>query len=182
MPTSIGYQDLASLVAHERGASTGWHLIASPLGTVQAATFNYTRPIGTTIGEAAGLINVNFDPRTLDTYAWKIDEPITVQQHARQIEYPTVNRAHKGDRLPVSNAAPAPSNPASLPQLQPVSAPAVIAVSPAAQPAPPPAVTPPPPAKTEQHADSNAAAPLVVQTDIHRDVSTALAPAVGAAD
>ena len=109
MPTSVGYQDLAALVAHERGASTGWHLIASPLGTVQAATFNYTRPIGTTIGEPAGLINVNFDPRTLDTYAWKIDEPITVQR-ARQIEYPSVNRAHKGDRLPASNVAPAPRN------------------------------------------------------------------------
>ena len=180
MPTSVGYQDLASLVTRERGASTGWHLIASPLGTVQAATFNYTRPIGTTIGEPAGLINVNFDPGTLDTYAWKIDEPITAQP-ARQIEYPTVNRTHKGDRLPASNVAPAPSNPASLPQLQPVSAPAGSPPSPAAQPASPPAVTPPPTARTEQHADSNAAAPLVVQTDIHHDVSTAMAPAVGAA-
>ncbi|MFY9762138.1 MAG: hypothetical protein WAK32_17285, partial [Xanthobacteraceae bacterium] len=140
MPTSVGYQDLASLVTHERGASTGWHLIASPLGTVQAATFNYTRPIGTTIGEPAGLINVNFDPGTLDTYAWKIDEPITAQR-APQIEYPTVDRTHKGDRLPASNVAPAPSNPANLPQLQPVSAPAGSPPSPAAQPASPPAVT-----------------------------------------
>lgn len=180
MPTSVGYQDLASLVTRERGASTGWHLIASPLGTVQAATFNYTRPIGTTIGEPAGLINVNFDPGTLDTYAWKIDEPITAQR-APQIEYPTVDRTHKGDRLPASNVAPAPSNPANLPQLQPVSAPAGSPPSPAAQPASPPAVTPPPTARTEQHADSKAAAPLVVQTDIHHDVSTALAPAVGAA-
>jgi hypothetical protein len=180
MPTSVGYQDLASLVTHERGASTGWHLIASPLGTVQAATFNYTRPIGTTIGEPAGLINVNFDPRTLDAYAWKIDEPITAQP-ARQIEYPTVNRTHKGDRLPASNVAPAPSNPAGLPQLQPVSAPAESPPSPGTQPVSPPAVTSPSPAKAEQHADGNAAGPLVVQTDIHHDVSTALAPAVGAA-
>jgi cell wall hydrolase len=183
MPTSVGYLDLASLVAHERGASTGWHLIASPLGTVQAATFNYTRPIGTAIGEPAGLIDVNFDPRTLETYAWKVDEPI-IAQPARQIEYPTANRTHKGDRLPASNVAPAPSNPASLPQLQPVSAPTgspPSPPSPAAQPAPPPAVTPPPPARTEQHADDNAAAPLVVQTDIHHDVSIALAPAVDAA-
>ncbi len=96
----------------------------------------------------------------------------------RQIEYPTVNRTHKGDRLPASNVAPAPVAPASLPQLQPVSAPAGSPPSPAA----PPAVTPPSPAKAEQHADSNAAAPLVVQTDIHHDVSTAMAPAVDAAD
>ncbi len=175
MPTSVGYQDLASLMARERGASTSWHLIASPLGTVQAATFNYTRPIGTTLGEPAGLINVNFDPRTLDTYAWKIDEPITVRP-ARQIEYPSVNRAHKGDRLPISNAAPAPGT--NLPQLQPVSAPASSPVSPAVQ--PPPAMTPP--AKSEQHADGNAAAPLVVQTDIHHDVSTAMAPTADYSD
>lgn len=169
MPTSVGYQDLASLIARERGVSTSWHLIASPLGTVQAATFNYTRPFGTTLGEPAGLINVNFDPRTLDTYAWKIDEPITVQR-ARQIEYPTVNRAHKSDRLPVSNAAPAPVAPGSLPQMQPVSAPAATPV------APPPAAAPQH-AKNQQHADQGAAAPLVVQTDIHHDVSTAMAPA-----
>ena len=177
MPTSVGYQDLASLMARERGASTGWHLIASPLGTVQAATFNYTRPIGTTIGEPSGLVNVNFDPRTLDTYAWKIDEPITVQ-HARQIEYPTVDRTHKGDRLPMGNVAPTPAAPASLPQLQPVSAPAAPAAAPAS---PPPGATPQP-LKSDQHAQASDAAPLVVQTDIHHDVSAAMAPAAGAAD
>ncbi len=131
MPTSVGYQDLALLIARERGAPASWHMIASPLGTVQAATFSYTRPIGTTLGEPVGLVNVNFDPRSLDTYAWKIDEPITVQ-HARQIEYPSVNRAHKGDRLPATNVTPAPAAPASLPQLQPVSAPVAPAASPAA--------------------------------------------------
>ncbi|MFZ1920683.1 MAG: cell wall hydrolase, partial [Xanthobacteraceae bacterium] len=51
MPTSIGYQDLASFIAHDHAAPTGWHLIASPLGTVQAATFSYTRPIGSAIPE-----------------------------------------------------------------------------------------------------------------------------------
>ena len=123
MPTSIGYQDLASLIARERGVTTSWHMIASPLGTVQAATFSYTRPIGTAIPEPLGFQDVNFDPRTLDAYAWKIDEPLTVQ-HARQIEYPSVNRAQKGDRLPASNLTPASTAPATLPQLQPVSAPA----------------------------------------------------------
>src|SRR6516165_779881 len=45
-PTSIGYQDIAALVGREPAAPTRWHLIASP---VQAATFNFTRPIGTAI-------------------------------------------------------------------------------------------------------------------------------------
>ncbi len=43
MPTSIGYQDLAALIAHRPGASAGWgeHLIASPFGTIERATFSY---------------------------------------------------------------------------------------------------------------------------------------------
>jgi Cell Wall Hydrolase len=181
MPTSIGYQDLASLIAHQRGgaAATSWHMIASPLGTVEAATFNYTRPMGTTIGEPVGLVNVNFDPRTLDTYAWKIDEPIAVNR-ARQIEYPRVDRTRKGDRLPPGNATPAENDPPSLPQLQPVSATPAAAGSPAAAPAQPPAAVPP--AKSAHSAQGDAAAPLVVQTDIHHDVSTAMAPAAGAPD
>jgi hypothetical protein len=180
MPTSIGYQDLASLITREHGVTTSWHMIASPLGTVQAATFSYTRPIGTAIPEPLGFQDVNFDPRTLDAYTWKIDEPLTVQ-HARQIEYPSVNRAQKGDRLPASNMTPASTAPAALPQLQPVSAPAASPVSPALQPAPPPTVAPQPAKpellKTEQHAEGNDAAPLVVQTDVHHDVSAAMAPA-----
>jgi len=177
MPTSIGYQDLASLVARERGASTSWHLIASPLGTVQAATFSYTRPIGTAMPEPLGFQDVNYDPRALDAYAWKIDEPPTVA-HERQIEYPTVNRAGKADRLPPKEIAPAPSVPADLPQLQPISAPAATApvAAPAAAPIAPPAVMPQP--TQTQRTQASDASPQVVQTDIHREVSTAMAPAI----
>jgi hypothetical protein len=104
MPTSIGYQDLAALIAHERGAVTQWHLIASP---VEAATFNYTRPIGSAIPEPLGFVPVNFDPRSLDAFSWKIDEPLHARS-ARQIEYPTVERSHKADRLPAAIIAPSP--------------------------------------------------------------------------
>ena len=133
-PSSIGYQDLAALIAHQRGATASWHLIASPFGTVEAATFNYSRPIGTAIPEPLGLFRtVNFDPRSLDAYAWKIDEALTARP-ARQIEYPAVNRANKGDRLPQSNVTPAPPDPASLPQLQPISATAAPLAGPPAAP------------------------------------------------
>ncbi len=94
---------------------------------------------------------MNFDPRSLDAYAWKIDEPPTVQ-HTRQIEYPSVNREHKGDRLPASNMTPAPPDAASQPQ--PVSVP----IAPAAA---------PPPVAADQHAE-DAVAPLAVQMDVHR--------------
>ncbi len=176
MPTSVGYQDIASLIARERGASTSWHLIASPFGTIESATFNHTRPVGTAMPEPVGFVNVNFDPRSLDAYAWKIDEPLNAPQ-PRQIEYPTVDRAHKGDRLPASSAAPAPGKP-SLPQLQPIGAPAAPSTSPPAQ----PPIPAPQPVNTEQHAAANDAAPLVVQMDVHRDVSAAMAPAAAIAD
>jgi len=159
MPTSVGYQDLAALVAHERSTDAGWHLLASPFGTIEAATFRYTRPVGSAIPQPFGFQTVSFDPRSLDAYAWKIDEPLTMR-HARQIEYPSVNRERKGDRLPAT------PNPAGLPQLEPLDAPA-------ASPAPPPQ-----PEATEQGADGSGPEPLVVQTDIHADASTALAPAV----
>jgi hypothetical protein len=155
MPTSIGYQDLAALIAHghDRGASSNWHLIASPFGTVEAATFSYSRPIGSAIPEPLGLFqNVNFDPRSLDAYAWKIDEPLTAPS-VRQVEYPSVDRSHKGDRLPAATAMPAEPDPASLPQLQPISAPGTVPVT---QPAPAAAL---PSDKTDQRVDAPDAAP-----------------------
>jgi hypothetical protein len=99
MPTSIGYQDLAAMMAHRSGAASlvSEHLIASPFGTIEAATFNFTRPTGTAMPDPLGFQVGNFDPRSLDAYAWKIDE--VDGRAARQIEYPSVNRAHKGDRL-----------------------------------------------------------------------------------
>ena len=103
MPTSIGYQDIAASIAREHAAPSHWHLIISP---VEAATFSYSRPIGSAIPQPLGFQTVNFDPRSLDAFSWKIDEPIH-ERRARQIEYPTVERSHKADRLPASVIAPA---------------------------------------------------------------------------
>ena len=104
MPTSIGYQDIAALVEREHAPPSHWHLIVSP---VQAATFSYSRPIGSAIPQPLGFQTVSFDPHSLDAFSWKIDEPIKARS-ARQIEYPSVERRHKADRLPAS-APPAPA-------------------------------------------------------------------------
>ena len=152
MPTSIGYQDLAALIAHRPSMSASWggeHLIASPFGTIERATFNFTRPIGTVIPAPLEFQNVNFDPRALDAYAWKVDEALTGRS-TRQVEYPAVNRSNKGDRLPP--AAPAALDPKTLPQLQPIGAPA------AAQPATPAVTQPvvaPQPTKSDVHAEDS---------------------------
>jgi spore germination cell wall hydrolase CwlJ-like protein len=131
MPTSIGYQDIAALIARERGTVTRWHLIASP---VEAATFSYTRPIGSAIPEPLGFQRVNLDPRSLDAYSWKIDEPLHARP-ARQIEYPTVERSRKSDRLPANVIAPPSAAPP--PADAPVAAPPLVAPPVAAPPVPP---------------------------------------------
>jgi hypothetical protein len=121
MPTSIGYQDLAALLAQQPGVSQRWrdHLIASPFGTIEPATFSYGRPIGTSV--PLGYQTVNFDPSAVAANTWQIDAPLNATS-AEPVEYPTVNRRLKGDRLPVNTPA-APAAPEVLPQLQPVNAP-----------------------------------------------------------
>jgi hypothetical protein len=177
MPTSIGYQDLAALITRGHASPAQWHLIASPFGTVEAATFRYSRPVGSAIPEPLGFQTVNFEPRSLDAFSWKVDEPLTVRP-THQIEYPSVDRRHKGDRLPASSIAPPPA-----PSPTPVSAP-VLAPVPAPVPAPtmsptvvPPAIAQPSAteAKTQQatpvaHPMTVAtAAPEAAQMDAHKE-------------
>jgi len=52
-PTSVGYQDLASLMAQQPAVAARWrqHLATSPFGTIHAATFTLPRPVGTEILE-----------------------------------------------------------------------------------------------------------------------------------
>ncbi len=132
-PTSIGYQDLAAFFARQPGVSERWrdHLIASPFGTIHAATFSFSRPIGTAMPEPLGAQPVNFDPRSLDVKVWSVEEP-PLANPALQIAYPTVNRRLKGDRMPLPQTSPSSSEPESLPQLQPIDAPSSQPVSPPA--------------------------------------------------
>jgi hypothetical protein len=115
-------------LAQQPGVSQRWrdHLIASPFGTIERATFSYGRPIGTSV--PLGYQTVNFDPSAVAANSWQIDAPLNATS-AEPVEYPTVNRRLKGDRLPVHT----PAAPEILPQLQPVNAPA-----PAAAPLQPP--------------------------------------------
>jgi len=133
MPTSIGYQDLSALFAHKPGIAQRMteHLLASPFGTIERATFSYARPIGTSIPQPPSFQFVKFESDSLDASSFRIDAPLNAP--AAQLDYPTVDRSHKGDRLPVVSPAPAASEPETLPQLQPIDA------APAAQ----PAITPP---------------------------------------
>ena len=56
MPTQIGFQDLAALIARQPAVTTHWrtHIVATPFPTIRAATFSFPRPVGTAIPEPVG--------------------------------------------------------------------------------------------------------------------------------
>ena len=53
VPTQVGYQDLAALLVRQQDVSqrARAHALASPFGTIHAATFSFPRPIGSLIPE-----------------------------------------------------------------------------------------------------------------------------------
>src|SRR5258708_10098699 len=54
IPTEVGYQDIASLLARQPGVAERWQKRAfSATSTVQVATYSFGRPIGTSSPQAA---------------------------------------------------------------------------------------------------------------------------------
>ncbi|MGE3147933.1 MAG: cell wall hydrolase [Pseudorhodoplanes sp.] len=111
MPTSTGYQDLGSFIARQPSVSQRWreHVLASPFGTIHAATFSFPRPIGTAIPETPSLQLASFDPRSLDITGSLPDE-IEAEPEAPLV-FPTVNRTLKGDLLVSRPKPPQPELP-----------------------------------------------------------------------
>ena len=96
-PTRIGYQDVASLIARQPAVSAHWrqHVRASAFGTIHAATFSFSRPIGTAMPQPLNYQLASLDPRQFMSGALdgpRPDEP--------PLEFPKVDRSAKGDRLP----------------------------------------------------------------------------------
>ena len=105
-PTQVGYQDIAALMAQQPAVAARWreHLIASPFGTIHAATFSLPRPVGTTIPESPMV-------RLASLGASDVTGSIGAAHPPRrpQVVFPEINRTNKGDRLVPSG--PAPSEP-----------------------------------------------------------------------
>ena len=57
MPTEIGYQDIASLLARQPGVAERWQKrVFSAASTIQLATYSFGRPIGTSVAATANAI------------------------------------------------------------------------------------------------------------------------------
>ena len=103
MPTSIGYQDLVALMARQSELSqhARAHMLASPFGTIHAATFSFPQPVGTLIPDLPSyqLASIGtYDPETTAAIG---RDPVSAPMMPRRprLDFPAVNRRLKGDLL-----------------------------------------------------------------------------------
>lgn len=101
LPTEIGYQDIAALIARQPGVAQRWqkHALASPFGTIHAATFSIPRPIGSSIPRPPVRL-ASLRSGGGDTTGSIARDPLgQVIRPAQPHEFPIVDRTAKGDRL-----------------------------------------------------------------------------------
>ncbi|WP_065751514.1 cell wall hydrolase [Bradyrhizobium paxllaeri] len=109
MPTEIGYQDIASLLARQPGVAERWQKrVFSSAGTIQVATFSFGRPIGTSSPQTATYRLASLDNQGIDITGSVTRNPIVApppRYHAT--DFPKVDRTLKGDRLVIAPPPPA---------------------------------------------------------------------------
>ena len=109
---TIGFQDLGALLARQSAVARRWqqHLIASPFGTIHAATFSLPRPIGTGIPHPPIYALANFDPADI---TGSIGSQLLGDPTA-PLQFPKPNRKAKRDALVARAREPMPPLPPAL--------------------------------------------------------------------
>jgi hypothetical protein len=95
LPGHIGFQDLGALLARQPAVAerVREHMIASPFGTIHAATFSFPQPVGTRIPHPPIYALANFDP---DDVTGSIGAQPLGDPNA-PLQFPKVNRKAKRD-------------------------------------------------------------------------------------
>jgi spore germination cell wall hydrolase CwlJ-like protein len=107
IPTEIGYQDIASLLARQPGVAERWQkrVVASAVSSIQVATYSFGRPIGTASRGSATFQLASLDNQGIDITGSVTRNPIVRAPPRYQAsDFPKVDRTLKGDRL--VNAGP----------------------------------------------------------------------------
>jgi spore germination cell wall hydrolase CwlJ-like protein len=103
VPRQIGYQDLIALMARQTEVSqrARAHMLASPFGTIHAATFSLPQPVGTMIPQLPTYQLASADasdPDITGTLGRNLPGD-AMEVHRPRLDFPTVNRRLKGDML-----------------------------------------------------------------------------------
>ena len=101
MPTEIGYQDIASLLARQPGVAERWQKrVFSAASSIQLATYSFGRPIGTSTPQSATYRLASLDNQGIDITGSVTRNPIMQTPPRYQAsDFPKVDRTLKGDRL-----------------------------------------------------------------------------------
>src|SRR4051812_37995692 len=114
MPTEVGYQDIASLLARQPGVTERWQkrVFSSAVSTLQVATFSFGRPIGTSTPPPATLMLASLDGVGGDITGSVTRNPLVQAPLHRYLasDFPTVDRTLKGDRLAIFTPEQAPAD------------------------------------------------------------------------
>jgi len=118
IPTEIGYQDIASLLARQPGVAERWQKrVFSAASNIQVATYSFGRPLGTSVPKAPTYVLASLDNQGIDITGSITRNPIVQAPPRYQpSDFPKVDRTLKGDRLvlvppgPVAPAGVAPAN------------------------------------------------------------------------
>ena len=105
MPTSIGYQDLASLIVRESSIASRWQaqLVATPISAVHAASFGFSRSTLSALPPPTGYTLASVGPDTgfgaslLQRMLGERDPEAEAATAA--VQFPAIERRLKGDRL-----------------------------------------------------------------------------------
>src|SRR5258708_5529268 len=118
IPTEVGYQDIASLLARQPGVAERWQKRAfSAASSIQVAAYSFDRPIGTSSPQAATYRLASLDNQGIDVTGTLTRNPL-VQAPARYqaSDFPKVDRTLNGHRLvhaPPETAAPTDAPPSA---------------------------------------------------------------------
>src|SRR4030081_2780173 len=98
MPTEIGYQDIAALLARQPGVAERWQKrVFSAASAIQVATYSFGRPIGTSSPQSVSYVLASLDNRS------DIPRSVTRNPFAQSplryqaSDFPKVDRTLKGD-------------------------------------------------------------------------------------
>src|SRR3954463_16515126 len=114
IPTELGYQDIASLLARQPGVAERWQKrVFSAASTIQVATYSFGRPIGTSSPQSASYRLASLDNQGIDITGSLTRNPLVAPPPRYQAsDFPKVDRTLKGDRLVTRPAAPEATAPA----------------------------------------------------------------------
>jgi spore germination cell wall hydrolase CwlJ-like protein len=112
IPTEVGYQDIASLLARQPGVAERWQKrVSSAASNIQLATYSFGRPIGTSAPSVATYRLASLDNQGFDTTGSVARNPFAQTPPRYQAsDFPKVDRTFKGDRLVVRPETSPPAN------------------------------------------------------------------------